>query len=252
MEIAALILDVIVIFIILFNFFVCWRRGFLASLFKVLGFAIACCGAYIGSRALAETVYQLFLRQKLIKTVGEALASSANDLNLSVQAVLDTVPKWLHGFFIDFFGGRDGVTSEVGSLMSGSVQSMSVSVVDEMLYPILFSVLQAVFFILLFFAIMIVVKGLTRILKGVKNIPLLGPVNSLLGGILGVLQGVLLVAVLVLALNLFNGITGNSVAFVNETVINETYAFRYFYEWNPIGGISASTGDLGFSQIELT
>ncbi len=252
MEISALIFDALVLFLLLFYFIRNWRRGFLASLFKVLGFAIACAGAYIGSRALAETIYQLFLRQKLIKTVSEALVNTTADLNSSVNAVLGTVPNWLQGFFVDFFGGQQGVRNEVGSLMSNSVDSMSVSVTDGMLYPIIYTVLQAVCFILLFFAIMIVVRGLSKILKSVKHIPLLGPVNSLLGGILGLLQGVLMIVVLVLALNLFNGVTANSVSYLNEEAINETYIFRYFYDWNPIGGLSASVGDLGFSKIELT
>ncbi len=252
MEIGALILDILIAFIFLFYFIMNWKRGFLASLFKILGFAIACAGAYIGSRALAETVYQLFLRQKLIKSVSETLVNTTSDLNMSVDAVLSNVPVWLRSFFIDFFGGREGVQNEVGSLMSDSVHSMSVSVTDEMLYPILYTVLQAVFFILLFFAIMIVVKGLSRILKGVKHIPLLGPVNSLLGGILGIVQGVLIAVILVLVLNLFNGVTANSVKYVNQDAISQTYIFRHFYDWNPIGGISASEGDFGISRIELT
>lgn len=252
MEIGALILDGLILFIFLFYFIRNWKRGFLASLFRVLGFAIASCGAYIGSRALAETIYQLFLRQKFIKTVSEALSTASADLTKSVEAVTGSVPKLLQGFFFDFFGGREGVTDEVGSLMSNSVQSMSVSVTDEMIYPIIYTVLQALCFILLFFAIMIVVRGLSKILRGVKHIPLLGPVNSLLGGILGILQGVLMAVIIVLALNLFNGMTANNVSYVNEQAIGETYVFKYFYEWNPIGGLSASVGDLGFSGIELT
>ena len=251
MNTVAIVFDAVLAFIILYNFIKDWKRGFLSSLLKTFGFFIACFAGYVGSRALAETVYQLFLRQNIIKSVENALVNSAfsNDVSIAVDSVMGTVPKAFQGFFLNFFGGNEGLNKEVGSLISGSAQSVSISLTDQIVYPIVFTVLQASFFILLFFAVMVFVRIFIRALKGVKHLPLIGPVNSLLGGVMGVFQGILTIVIIVLILHFVIGMTGNQVSYLNEDVINNTYIFKYFYNWNPVGGISVSTGSLGFEDL---
>lgn len=254
MNITSFIYDALFVFIVLLCFIKNWRRGFLSGILKFLGFVIACFGGYVGSRALSETVYQIFIKQRLIKSVTESLRNSASslDVSVSVQSVIDTLPKFMQGFAAQFFGGKEALTNEMSVWLSNSTEAAAISIVDQVLYPIIYTMLQAIFFILLFFAIMIVVRSFSRVLKGVRHIPLLGPVNSLLGGVLGLLQAVLVMMIIVMVMHIVIGITAGQFEFLNDKVISDTYIFKYFYNWNPIGGISASMGDFGVLTSKLS
>ncbi len=253
MNITAIVLDLLLVAAVIYYFGHGWRKGFLSTLVHVVGYVLACCGAYIGSRALAETTYQLFIRQKLVQSVSDALQSSAAsaDVTASIGAVLETVPKVISGFVTTFFGGMEGLAKEFGSTLSGAADSVSATIADQMLYPIIYTLLQALFFLLLFFAIMIIVRSLSKVFRGVRHIPLIGPVNSLLGGVLGLVQAAVIVLIVVMALNLLIGVTGDGIPYLNNEAISKTYLFRYVYDWNPIGGVSASLGDLGLSDFNL-
>ena len=124
---------------------------------------------------------------------------------------------------------------------------MGATIADQMLYPIIYTLLQALFFLLLFFAIMVIVRSLSKVFRGVRHIPLIGPVNSLLGGVLGLVQAAVVILIVVMALNLIIGVTGDGIPYLNNEAISKTYLFRYIYDWNPVGGISAGWGDLGLS-----
>lgn len=253
MNITAIVLDLLLAAAILYYFVHGWRKGFLSTFVHVVGYVLACCGAYIGSRALAETTYQLFIRQKLVQSVSEALQNSAAsaDVTTSIGAVLQTVPKVISGFVTTFFGGMEGLVKEFGDTIASTADSVGATIADQMLYPIIYTLLQALFFLLLFFAIMVIVRSLSKVFRGVRHIPLIGPVNSLLGGALGLIQGAVIVLIVVMALNLLIGVTGDSIPYLNNEAIAKTYLFRYVYDWNPIGGISAGLGSLGLSGLNL-
>ena len=104
---------------------------------------------------------------------------------------------------------------------------------------------------MLFFAIMVIVRSLSKAFRGVRHIPLIGSVNSLLGGVLGLVQAAVVILIVVMALNLLIGLTGDGIPYLNNEAISKTYLFHYLYDLNPIGGISASLGDLGLSSLSL-
>ena len=62
---------------------------------------------------------------------------------------------------------------------------------------------------------------------------MLGGVNSLLGGALGFFQGILVVYLLAVLLGLAVLLTNNQIPFVNEEVIQNTFIFKIFYNFNP-------------------
>ena len=59
MNITAIILDLLLVAAIIYYFGHGWRKGFLSTLVHVVGYVLALAGAYIGSRALAETTSSL-------------------------------------------------------------------------------------------------------------------------------------------------------------------------------------------------
>ena len=61
-SVASVLLDVMVILITGSFVWFGIRRGFLVTLVNSCGRLISCIGAYIGSRALATTIYQVYIR----------------------------------------------------------------------------------------------------------------------------------------------------------------------------------------------
>lgn len=247
MNITAIVLDLILIGAVCYYFSRGWRRGFVSTFIYAIGYLVACVGGYIGSRALAETSYQLFIRDRLIGSIRDALTQSAPaaDLSASIEAILETVPQMVREFVLSFFGGMDALIGEFGGMLTGAPETVSVSVADQILYPVIYALLQAIFFLLLFFAIMVLVRSLSKVFRGVRHLPLIGSVNALLGGALGLVQGMVVIFIVTMALRLLVGLTGDSLPLLNSDVVESTYLFRLLYDWNPIGGISS--GFEGFS-----
>ena len=105
------------------------------------------------------------------------------------------------------------------------------SILDGVIKPMLLVPIRTLIFVLLFVIIMIV---LTLIIKGtsiINKLPLIGKFNEVLGGVMGILEGVIVIFIIVIALHLTVTLTDNSLVFLNEMTINESYAFSWVYNF---------------------
>ena len=82
MNIPALILDGIFIFVALILIVRSYRKGFLRTLVSTVGYLGSCVLAFVGSRALAEACYRLFFRDRLIASIEKAIEGTAADADL--------------------------------------------------------------------------------------------------------------------------------------------------------------------------
>lgn len=215
-----------------------YRKGFLSMLIRLAGYLIACVGGYLGSRALALTTYQLFLRDKMALSINEAAASAVEQVDLTgkVQAALDGLPSLLQKAVTGWFGGTQAIADQFGELFSDSLTGIGDGVVEHIVYPILYPLLQSLYFLLLFAAIMVVVRFVARAFVHVRQVPIIGTLNALLGALLGAVQALLVFLIAVVAVQLLIRISGNQIPIFNEAVIEQTHLFCWLYDWNLFGG----------------
>ena len=237
-QIAALVLDALVLLILIGTVIGGLRRGFLVSLVNAGGYLVSCVGAYIGSRVLALTVYQMFLRDRLIADVSEALAATVSDADITLQVsrALQGVPGFLRNMVYGFFGSSSDIASGLEGRLLTTASSVSVMLVDEVLYPVLFVVMQSLFFLLLFAALKVILSAISETLRNLRKFPLVGTADTLAGGAMGLIQAILVLCVTVLIVRFLISISGGKIPFLNQEVIDGTYIFRLLYKFSPFSG----------------
>lgn len=233
MNIPALILDGIFIFAALILIVRSYRKGFLRTLVSTVGYLGSCVLAFVGSRALAEACYRLFFRDRLIASIEKAIEGTAADADLpgKLSAAVEALPGYLQTALSAAGIDAGELSGRISGQMADSVHAMSVSITETILYPILYMLMQGIFFLLLFAACMVLVRCLTRVLRGVERLPVIGPVNALLGAAMGAIEALVLFFVAAVTVRLLLDFTGGF-TWLNEEIISSTRLFRYFYAFD--------------------
>ena len=233
MNIPALILDGIVVVIILCLIVKSYQKGLLRTLVSAIGHLVSCVVAYLGSRALAEACYRLFFRDKLIASIEQAIEGAAADADLSGQmnAVWESLPGYLQAMLSAVGVNASELSGQLSNQVEESARTMSVTITGTVLYPVIYMLLQGIFFLILFAACAVLVRCLVRVLKGVERIPVIGPVNALLGGAMGLIEGLVIVFVAAVAVRLLLDFTGGF-SWLNSSIVNETQLFGVFYNFD--------------------
>ena len=119
-SVASVLLDVMVILIAGSFVWFGIRRGFLVTLVNSCGRLISCIGAYIGSRALATTIYQVYIREKLIDSIAESITGNFADYDVSMQVstIMQEIPGIIRNMVYGVFGDTANLTSQIGDTLT--------------------------------------------------------------------------------------------------------------------------------------
>ena len=93
-------------------------------------------------------------------------------------------------------------------------------------------IIRTIVFVLIFALVCAGVGIAARLTKILDKIPVLGKVNSFLGGLLGLCEGLVIVFVVCLATRLAISLSDGNAIMFNQATINSTYLFKLFYEVN--------------------
>lgn len=152
---------------------------------------------------------------------------------VSITEYTDSIGKALP----DLFGTTadkisSGEMSALRSLvltMINTSSSVKTAVVDNIIRPTFMLAAETVFFILIFIVVASLLGVLAKVLKIVNKIPVIGSMNGFLGGCAGLVRGVLTVFIICIVVRFVITISGGNVMLMNETAIESTYIFKFFY-----------------------
>ena len=75
-----------------------WKKGAVKTLISFLGTIAAVVAAFVLGFILADTVYNLFFENRLLKAITDGLANSVGiPLTEQISGLLETLPGWLAG-----------------------------------------------------------------------------------------------------------------------------------------------------------
>jgi len=230
----AIILDGLTVVLALWLIVSSWKKGLLHTLIHGVGNLFSCLVAFVASRALAESCYKLFFREKLISTIEKAVEEKAAgaDLPGKLEAVVNALPKYLQAGLSAAGITVQSLSDTVSDQTAESAKALGTYVTDSVIYPVLYILLQGLLFLLLFAACMVLVHCLAKVLRGVERLPVIGTVNGLLGGVMGALEALVVLFVAAVAVRLLLDVTGGF-SWLNAPIIDETYLFRHFYYFDP-------------------
>ncbi len=226
-----LLLDGIVVIIFLYFIVTYVRRGFVQSIIRFIGSVVAVVAACFASRVLSSLVYSVWIRENLIQQVQQLGNVQAVQ---SIDAAISHLPGILANLLYYTYG--ENLSSQVEAYLSssGSVTDIATRIVDDLFQPILVGLISMLLFVVLLIVLLLVVRVVARTFQGVNNLPVIGSVNMLLGGLIGLLMGLLVMYVVTMVSGYVTALTNNGGFLLNEKTIKQTYLFRSIAAFNPL------------------
>lgn len=137
--------------------------------------------------------------------------------------------KTLKEMLVSIEGTTEGVDNVLSVFISGDSEQTARVTEERIVAPVVKGIIKIIVWLLLMLVFRLIINPVSDSFKLVNKIPLIGPVNSLLGAILGVAEGIIFVYAVTLAVKLAVYLTEGSLMFINNETISQTYLFKYLY-----------------------
>ncbi len=137
--------------------------------------------------------------------------------------------KTLKEMLVSIEGTTEGVDNVLSVFISGDSEQTARVTEERIVAPVVKGLIKIIVWLLLMLVFRLIINPVSDSFKLVNKIPLIGPVNSLLGAILGVAEGIIFVYAVTLAVKLAVYLTEGSLMFINNETISQTYLFKYLY-----------------------
>lgn len=200
----------------------CARRGFVSSLMNFAGYFVASAVAAIGNSTLARFLYDRIVRDALLHMLTRRLNQAFSGSGASNAGILDAIP----GILQRIMGSS---SAQVAALSPGdAAENIAGTIIDIALHDPVMTILKTVSFLLLFTLAAFFVRFLARLFTGIQRIPLIGTLNTVLGGILGVFGGGVTLYIAAFFLRLLTVFSGDKWWWLNDSVMDSTYIWRVF------------------------
>ena len=232
------LLDVVSVVILVVCIWSAARRGFVKTIIGFVGTLLAVAAAAIFGPAAASVIRVRLVGPFFERTVGDYLMTYMSGVGESAEAfaeqfnqLLAAMPEVLEAYLRRFSVSPEEVRQ---SFEASSLESAKDAAVSAISTPLSQAVSNALGFLLVFVAALLLIKLLTVLLDTAAKLPLLRSVNKGLGVALGAVQGVLIVLV-------FAGVMTHLAPFLENymttafdaNTISSTLVFKYFYELSP-------------------
>lgn len=216
------VLDFVLLFIFILFVIIGAKKGFAKSLLEVAAVILALVLAYCLSTPIATGIYDTFIEKNVVSSIQEEI----KDGNISVQETLNEfdekvaeIPDFVLSLAKTVGINLDTVREGVKNFASSTSDNVP-SLVEKIIEPAVVTVISAIAFLVLAVVLVIVLRIIAGLLSKVFELPVVGKVNTALGGVLGAVKGLLIVVLIsAVAVALFSGSDGTMGEIVNDTFI---------------------------------
>ena len=129
-------------------------------------------------------------------------------------------------------GAESSLKSTVSVFLKGDRSATAEAVESALVAPAVKAVLKGIIWIAATFILLLVSRIVADAFKGLNKIPIIGPINSLLGAALGLAEGAVLIYLLSQVVKLVCYFTSNSLMFLNLSTVEKTFIFKYFFDFD--------------------
>ncbi len=202
----------------------CARKGFLRKIIGFIGAVAAGIGAGLCSTPAALWLYENIVRDTLRLFISERASQAvAQGLDGALPDLSFALPAWAARLLPEGAALPDAPARalDVGPIVEGFIDS-------ALAQPVLL-LLRGVCFFGLFALFLALARMLARVMGLANRLPVVGPVNTMLGGVLGVGEGLLILWLLAAGARLYITWSGGGGEYVNESIITDGYLFSFFY-----------------------
>lgn len=204
------IIDIIFILILAVVVITSVKKGFIVSLFELVGTIASFVAARLLSDSLASPVFEKFVAPGAEKLLSENLGEVATtDYGAQIEGVINSIPDFFTSILSLMGIDKAELVEKVASsdFASGTLLD---SLMESVVTPVGTAVVQFILFAVLVALITLMLRVLVRLLdKIIKKIPAIKQMNSALGGVVGAVRGVLTVVILSILLAVAAGFINN-------------------------------------------
>lgn len=186
------------------------KKGFIVSLFELVGTIASFVAARLFSDSLAAPVFEKFVKPGAENLLSQNLGEVATtDYGTQIEEAINSIPD-AFASILNLMGiSKEALIEKVSSsdFASGSLLD---SLMESVVTPVGTAVVQFILFAVLVALITLVLRVLVRLLdKIIKKIPAIKQMNSALGGVVGAVRGLLIVVIISLLLAVAAGFINN-------------------------------------------
>lgn len=225
------------------------KDGFAKTIVSFAGIFIAIILAATASKPVANYVYTNFAKapiESAIETSIETQLDKATESSPSAQQFLEGIEGAIEKFpaFIKNALKTDDMQSQISDkiaqVYTANVSEFSQKITDTVVKPILIPVLSAAAFIIIFIVVFVICVILSKALKIVNKLPLLGSVNSLLGGIIGFLKGLVIVLIVNYIIVSVTSSGTDIFGIITSETVQSSLIMKNLASLNPLNSLLAS------------
>ena len=224
-----ILFDVVLIAVALLFLIRGWKKGAVKTLISFLGTIAAVVAAFVLGFILADTVYNLFFENRLLKAITDGLANSVGiPLTEQISGLLETLPGWLAGLLQN----TDSL-EKLNEVLVTDSQNTAQLLLDSVVRPVVIALIRVILTLILLVVFQILVKILAKTGDKIASLPLLTQINSLAGILIGAIKGAFFILLALSVIRLTIGLKEEPKVFTEEN-ISASFVFEALYENNPL------------------
>lgn len=228
------IVDAIIIAIIAIVIVRSSKKGFVSSLVDTFAMIIATIVSYMFTPEVSQFVYDSFIKNSVSKGFEKVL----DDMNTNaavadkVDAMIASLPEGAVNL-ADRLGIINLNAIGAGIHMPGVIDNnqLITTVLNDFAYNVMITITKVVVFFILFVLATLVLRMVSKFLENINKIPLIGKLNSTLGGVLGVAKALIIILV-VCTVMYFIVSSSDNVDLVGA--ISDSKIYNFVTENNPL------------------
>lgn len=222
----SMILDLSVIAVFALFLLFGFKNGVLKSFLSFAGAIFAAVASNYFSSVGSKFVYYSFIEPSVIKKISESMASGGLNIDKFRHALPSFVANSLE---------TCGITpSSMNHIINNGAAKDIPKQLSALVAPIFLSVLRAIFAVVIFVCLMIVLKFVITFTAKIFKIPFVKSANSLLGGVFGCLKGYIFVAVVLCCIKSVLPSLSKTPEIFSQNNIAATSVFKPLYLNNPV------------------
>lgn len=192
------IVDAIIIAIIAVVIVRSSKKGFVSSLVDAFAMIIATIVSYMFTPEVSQFIYDSFIKNSVSKGFEKVL----DDMNTNtavadkVDAMIASLPESAVNL-ADSLGIINLNSIGAGIHMPAVIDDnqLITTVLNDFAYNVMITITKIVVFFILFVVATLVLRMVSNFLENINKIPLIGKLNSTLGGVLGVAKALIIILV---------------------------------------------------------
>ena len=192
------IVDAIIIAIIAVVIVRSSKKGFVSSLVDAFAMIIATIVSYMFTPEVSQFIYDSFIKNSVSKGFEKVLDGMNTNTAVAdkVDAMIASLPESAVNL-ADSLGIINLNSIGAGIHMSGVIDDnqLITTVLNDFAYNVMITITKIVVFFILFVVATLVLRMVSNFLENINKIPLIGKLNSTLGGVLGVAKALIIIIV---------------------------------------------------------